>query len=183
MDSQTAQDTKPTGEDSGKEDILIDLPEYHLRRIGAARDPLAVIEGYRLQVVLRLATICGVRMCPLCPRCNSGVVGCSDRFGNNLRPMGGALGAMTALGGSTEHQKKDPPQFHGEGHIACAHQFGTLVDIAESFKAGSMCSDDMKDFHQWLHREDVLDEEVYEEFLAAVNVLKKNNILIVIIFL
>ena len=76
-------------------------------RAAAARDPLAVVEGYKVEILLRLAILLGIRMCPNCPRCNRydhhGLGGCQDRFGNNMRPGGGILGGAPALGGSTEH--------------------------------------------------------------------------------
>ena len=78
------------------DEICINLPEYDLRKIAAARDPLAVVEAYRVEIMLRLASVLGVRMCPHCPRCNNkkGNLGCQDRFGSNMRPMGGVLGGM-----------------------------------------------------------------------------------------
>ena len=78
------------------DEICINLPEYDLRKIAAARDPLAVVEAYRVEIMLRLASVLGVRMCPHCPRCNEkkGSLGCQDRFGSNMRPMGGVLGGM-----------------------------------------------------------------------------------------
>ena len=61
--------------DADDHSVSIDLPEYDLRRAATASDPLAVVEGYKIEVVLRLATILGVRMCPNCPRCNDGLFG------------------------------------------------------------------------------------------------------------
>ena len=54
----------------------IDFPEYDLRRAATARDPLAVVEGYKVEITLRLAAALGVRMCPRCPQCNDGRMGC-----------------------------------------------------------------------------------------------------------
>ena len=42
------------------EHVDIELPEYDLRRVATARNPRAVVEGYRVEVFLRLATILGV---------------------------------------------------------------------------------------------------------------------------
>ena len=47
--------------------VEVEFPEYDLRRAAAARDPHAVIEAYKVHIVLRLAGVLGVRMCPLCP--------------------------------------------------------------------------------------------------------------------
>ena len=127
---------------SGEDDdtVTIELPEYDLRRAATARDPHATVEGYRVEIYLRLAAILGVRricreillmitvrthlqpfffvlqhtnerqnrrnqdfglsllfplrLCPKCPQCNSGIggLGCQDRFGSNMRPVGGVMG-------------------------------------------------------------------------------------------
>ena len=46
------------------ETVVMEFPEYDLRRAATASDPLAVIEGYKVEILLRLATVFGVRMCP-----------------------------------------------------------------------------------------------------------------------
>ena len=56
---------------SNEDCVDIELPEYDIRQIAAARDPLAVVEAHRLNVCLRLAYLFGLRMCPRCPRCNN----------------------------------------------------------------------------------------------------------------
>ena len=134
----------------------IEFPEYDLRRAACARDPLAVVDGYKAEVVLRLAAVLGVRMCPDCPRCNNGRMGCQDKFGSNMRPMGGVLGGMNAMGGGTEHQGTGTPHFHAEGHIVCAHQYDTLEDIAQKIKSGMVDADALKKYQSWLHTEDIL---------------------------
>ena len=65
------------------EESYVDLPEYDVRRAYTAQDPLAVIEGYKEEICLRLGILLGVRMCPDCPRCNAYPSGCQDRFGSN----------------------------------------------------------------------------------------------------
>ena len=80
--------TGPTLPD-GSEEVHIDLPEYDIRCLATARDPLAVIEAHRLNVCFRLAWLLGLRMCPDCPRCNDCGWGCQDLFGCNMRPTGG----------------------------------------------------------------------------------------------
>ena len=147
--------------------VSIDLPEYDLRRAATASDPLAVVEGYKIEVVLRLATILGVRMCPNCPRCNDGLSGCQDEFGNNIRPGGGVLGGMPAFGGATEHQGYGTPHLHAEGHIACAYQFGTLADIVKRLQSHSFSFEDIVQYQGWLHAEDLFDETVREELLPT----------------
>ena len=61
--------------------IILDLPDFDLRRAATAKDPLAVVEAHRLNISLRLAWLLGCRMCPECPRCNSCQWGCQDLFG------------------------------------------------------------------------------------------------------
>ena len=112
------------------ENIDIDIPIYGDRLTATARDPLAFIEAYRVEIILRLAALLGVRMCPMCPRCNSTVHGCQDLFGSSMRPLGGVLGGMTSFGGATEHQGHGTLHLHMEGHVVCIYQYGTLEDIA-----------------------------------------------------
>ena len=50
-------------------------------------------------------------------------------------PMGGTLGACNAFGGATEYQGHGTPHFHGEVHVICIYQFGTLEEIADRIKA------------------------------------------------
>ena len=88
-----------------------DLPDYEFRRICGARDPLAVIDAYSINIRLRLARLLGLRMCPWCPRCNmrGNKHPCQDRFGSNMMPMGGVLGAAMAFGSATEFQTASDP--------------------------------------------------------------------------
>jgi hypothetical protein len=109
------------------EDLSFDLPEYDLRKAASARDPLAVVEAFRINILLRLSSALGVRMCPHCPRCNAFPLGCQDYFGCSMRPLGGVLGGMSALGGAVEHQNHGTPHFHAEGHVVCAYQYKTLA--------------------------------------------------------
>jgi hypothetical protein len=95
-------------------------------------------------------------------------MGCQDRFGNNMRPVGGALGGMTAFGGGTEHQGGGTPHFHGEGHVVCMHQFATLQEIGEKLKAGLVNTEEVKGHQSWLHAEDVLDEASHSAFRPKV---------------
>ena len=115
---------------AGDDYVDIELPEYDIRQIAAARDPLAVVEAHRLNVCLRLAYILGLRMCPRCPRCNHGPWGCQDLFGSNVRLSGGCLGGAVALELGNEHQQHGTPHAHGQVHVVCVYQFATLQDIA-----------------------------------------------------
>jgi hypothetical protein len=91
-------------------------------------------------------------------------MGCQDRFGNNMRPVGGVLGGMPAFGGGTEHQGGGTPHFHGEGHLVCMYQFATLEEIGAKLKAGLVDMKELKQHQAWLHCEDVLDEATHAEF-------------------
>jgi hypothetical protein len=159
--------------DQSQADVEVILPEYDLRRKASLHDPLAVVNAYRIEIYLRLAAVLGVRMCPHCPRCNHGYgLGCQDRFGSNMRPTGGVLGGMTALGGATEYQGNGTPHFHAEGHIVCAYQYDTMEEIAAKFRAKTITLEEWKAYGTWLHHEDdfvpeeakEFEERVYEEF-------------------
>ena len=57
---------------------------------------------------------------------------CQDKFGSNMRPMGGSFGGMPALGAATEFQGHGTPHLHAEGHIVCAtYQYATMMEIAD----------------------------------------------------
>ena len=98
---------------------------------------LAVIDAYHVEIRIRLARLLGLRMCPNCPRCNDPTVSkypCQDKFGSNMMPMGGSLGAGVAFGSATEHQEVGDPHIHAEFHIACIYQYSTLDEIAKAIK-------------------------------------------------
>ena len=146
-----------------------ELPEYDLRRAATAKDPLAVIEGYKVEVYLRLATLLGVRMCPDCPRCNRFGRGCADKFGNNMRPGGGVLGGMIAVGGGTEHQGYGTPHLHLQGHVASVYQYGTMADVMEAFNRQQFAFDDVARHTAWFHTEDVLDAAVHGDMQTTLD--------------
>ncbi len=150
---------------NAEEDVVIDLPEYDLRRLAAARDPLAVIEAHRLNVCFRLAWLLGLRMCPHCPRCNDrGSWGCQDLFGSNMRPTGGILGGAVALEGGNENQTVGTPHFHGQVHLVCMYQFATMAEIAARIKEGLAATKDIKTFQEWYHVEWPLDEQAHDAY-------------------
>ena len=168
-------------------EVHVHLPEHDLRKLATARDPLAVVEAHRLNVCLRIAWLLGCRMCPECPRCNSGPWGCQDLFGSNMRPTGGVLGGVAAFELGTEFQQMGTPHGHGQAHVVCLYQFATLQDVAkaveEGFKAtrSMVLVDDMRSFQDWFHVERPLDakeqvsygkkaeEEFFEGFSAPSN--------------
>ena len=72
-------------------DAEIELPPFAARRALCARDPLAVVDAFDVNVRVVLSRLLGVRMCPRCPHCNgdSSRAPCQDAFGSNMRPLGG----------------------------------------------------------------------------------------------
>ena len=154
------------------EDILIDLPEYDIRRLAAARDPLAVVEAHRLNVCLRLAWLLGARMCPECPRCNASDHGwgCQDLFGCNLRPTGGIIGGMPAFACGNAHQGHGTPHAHGQAHVVCIYQYASLREIAERIDKGLRLTkdvglvEDMRKFQEWFHVESPLHAAGHEAY-------------------
>ena len=153
-----------------EQECFVELPPSDMRRVATARDPLAVIDSFRLEILLRLAWALGVRMCPKCPRCNErGLRPCQDKFGNNMRPMGGLLGGMPALGSGMEHQGHGTPHLHAEGHVACIYQFGTLAEIAEKIAQKMLDPRAVVDYHAWLHKEDPFVEEQHQAFKPEVD--------------
>ena len=55
-----------------------------------------------------------------------------------MRPMGGVIGGMGALGSGIEHQQDGTPHLHAEGHVVCAYQFDTLNDIAAKIQKATL---------------------------------------------
>ena len=94
------------------EAVLIDFPEHDLRQAYTARDPYAVVDGVQDRST----------SAPL----HAGRFGSQDKFGSKLRPGGGVLGGISAVGGGTEHQGNGTPHLHLEAHVASAYQFDTL---------------------------------------------------------
>ena len=121
-----------------------------------------------MNILLRLAAVLAVRMCPQCPRCNAGAISCQDKFGHNMRPMGGSLGGMPALGGGMEHQVAGTPHVHAEGHVVCVYQYNTLAEVSQKLAAGLFDAHAVKQYHAWMHREEVLDQDIYKAFLPRI---------------
>ena len=77
--------------------------------------------------------------------------------------MGGLLGAAQGMGTATEHQKYNTPHTHGEVHIACMYQFGTLASIAQKISKGLLDPKCVLEYQSWLHEEEPLAPELHEE--------------------
>jgi len=75
-----------------EEEELVDLPDYDLRRLMTARDPLAALNAFWVSIKVVLPLLYGLRMCPDCPKCVTSSQPCMDVFGSNATPMGGSIG-------------------------------------------------------------------------------------------
>ena len=100
-----------------------DWPEYEVRRLILARDPLCAVDAFTVHVRVVLACLLGIRMCPDCPHCNHGKNPCMDRFGSNAESQGGILGRCDALYGGVEVQKSGVLHFHAKAFVQRVHQY------------------------------------------------------------
>ena len=144
------------------------IPDYEQRRIMTARDPLAVMEAYMVEVRVKLACALGLRMCPICPRCNETAHPCQDKFGSNMVPLGGILGGCVAVGAATEHQGVGTPHIHANIHVACIYQYQTLLDIADKISQQAFNPDLVKGYQAWMHKEDPLVPAQHDAFAEQV---------------
>ena len=70
----------------------------------------------------------------------------------------------------TEHQGHGTPHGHGQAHVVCIYQFCTLPEIVDKIqKAWDSSKDatlvqDMRRYHEWLHVEQPLDEELHAQY-------------------
>ena len=51
------------------EEAIVDIPDYDLRKLLLAKDPLCAVDAFAVQVLVVLASLLGMRMCPDCPDC------------------------------------------------------------------------------------------------------------------
>ena len=135
-----------------------------MRRIITARDPLAVMDAFTVETRVKLAGAFGVRMCPICPRCNETEFPCQDKFGSNMMPLGGVVGAVPAIGGAGEHQGVGTPHLHGNVHVSCVYQFCTLKEIADRMLQAMLDAESVKKFQAWLHKEDPMVQAQHNTF-------------------
>ena len=50
--------------------MIVDLPEYDIRKDITTSDPAAVMEAFRTDIRFILPRFFGYRMCPSCPQCS-----------------------------------------------------------------------------------------------------------------
>jgi len=114
--------------------VVIELPEYDLRRLMHARDPLCVVDAFKVYVRVALARLVGMRMCPDCPHCNKGADPCQNRFGSNALPQGGVFGRPDALFSGVEAQRSEGAlHLHFKLFVQRAHQHKTLQEISDGY--------------------------------------------------
>ena len=98
----------------GDVEVDIGIPGYDIRRALLAKDCVSIVHAFHTYIRFVLARLLGIRMCPLCPRCNArgSANPCQDRFGSNATPLGGILGRCDAIAGVVLHQGQGTPHFH-----------------------------------------------------------------------
>ena len=110
----------------------MEVPGYDLRRLILARDLLAAVLTFSVQVRCILATLFGIRMCPACPHCDRSEDPSQDFFGSNAEAMGGLAGRSDGLAGAVECQEKSCSlHIHFWNYVQRAHQHKSLQDIAQ----------------------------------------------------
>ena len=99
------------------------LPSWEQRRQVLARDPLASVDGFRVLRLLVLRHLFGMRVCDMCPHCNTDGRGCQDAAGSSASVVGGVFGRMDAAYISFEAQKSTG-SLHGhlQCFVQCMHQ-------------------------------------------------------------
>ena len=162
---------------AGGDAVAFDVPAYELRRMMVARDSWAVMMAFDTTIRYLLARLTGIRMCPICPRCNDTDMPCQTIFGGNMDPMGGSNGLCEATGGLREYQAKDDPHFHGNAHLASVYQHKTLQEIAELIQQEIISLGQLTDYYTALHQEDhcLHDKHVQDEIQLEQQWLNNNK--------
>ena len=145
-----------------KDAVIVELPEYTVRRAAMARDPWAVVQAFLHSVKFVIPRALGMQMCPLCPRCNAGPWPCSNIFGHNMQATGGFQGMGLAEGGSVEYQHSDNPHYHSNVHTASVYQHKPLTTIAEMMEKNLLSFEAIASYQSWIHREDHFDHEQHQ---------------------
>ena len=133
--------------DDDKETINVELPDYDLRRLMNARDPVSCVYAFRVVILCIIAPLLGLRMCPDCPHCCNTPNPCMDLFGSNGTPMGGSMGRADAMIGAIEAQKAEGVlHIHMFLFLQMVHQHKNLSDIANMIKEKLISVDHFKAF-------------------------------------
>lgn len=132
------------------EDTTVNLPEYDVRRLIVARDPLCFVDAFSVLVRVVLARLLGIRMCPDCPHCNKVSQGCQDAFGSSVGPQGGIVGRCDAIFGGVETQKSVALHLHLIKFLQRVHQHCTLMDIARMIREELLSVEALKQHTDWV---------------------------------
>ena len=148
--------------------VIMDIPEYEVRRTAVSRDPWCVVLAFLHSAKFVLPAGLGIQMCPQCPHCNhdGSVRPCQTIYGHNMRPTGGAAGLGVTSGGTIEYQQCNNPHVHKNVHIASVYQHHTLVEIGEKLRQNLLELDTIKKYVSWIHREEHYHPESHDEKLA-----------------
>ena len=162
--------TPPSARCRDPDDVVIDLPMYDIRRALLAKDPVCIVHAFHTYIRFVLARLLGIRMCPLCPRCNArgSANPCQDRFGSNATPLGGILGRCDALAGVVEHQGQGTPHIHAVVHVQRLHQKRTLREIADFIQQDASHVAYLKQFQSWACREEHFIKEQHDAEIEAI---------------
>ena len=149
---------------SDMESVDVELPEYDLRRLMTARDPLCCLNAFWVLMTVVLPSLYGLRMCPHCPKCVTSRCPCMDVFGSNGTPMGGSAGRADALVGAVEAQKAEGVlHLHLFLFLQMLHQFMTLHDIAEHLRQGLVSVEAMKTFVSFVRSASYSDVDAFNK--------------------
>ena len=130
-----------------EEEAEFDLPDYDLRRLITARDPLSCVCAFDVISRVVLPSMFGFRMCPQRPHCALSKNPCMDRFGSNATPMGGFAGRPDAMVGAKEAQKAEGClHLHFFVFMQMASQFCTLHAIAEMLRKRALSVEALKTY-------------------------------------
>ena len=114
---------KPSLEPLPTDTFERDIPGYDLRSIMMARNPLAVVNAFFVQIRVILASVLGIGMCPFGPHCRNNP--CQDAFGSVAELLGGCAGRADALVGAAKCQKPN-----GSLHYHFLHSFNACMSLA-----------------------------------------------------
>jgi len=106
------------------------VPDFDSRRQMVSRDALASVDGFRTIMHLFFEHVLGIRFCIDCPNCT-----CSDLFGSNAVPEGGAVGRVDGIYGSIEAQKSAGSlHLHVQVFVQCLHQHTPLQEMLKKYR-------------------------------------------------
>ena len=142
---QWAGKDAPSLEPDPDDEYSVDIPGYDLRQLLLARDPLAAVNAFFVQLRVVLATALGMQMCPFCPHCHDNP--CQDAQGSVAELLGGSLGRCDGMIGAVECQKTTGNlHFHAMTFLQCLHQFGSMQDIATAIEKQLATTTELKAF-------------------------------------